>query len=174
MYTRLGPCLLALAGCVSYGKTEDDDDEPPGWSWFFDGGSSGSDDSGSGTNSPGGPDFSVSWGGSSMTLSISGGSGSYWFGMAETGCADPGNCWYGEDCLYGDLTGTYYYCHPADSNGVTLQYTSDLDLDESSETLLNESLASDVTYYVESASSGECWAWGHDTSYYAALDCENL
>ena len=119
--------------------------------------------------------YAVSWGGSSVDLSITDGdsAASYWFGLAETGCGDPDNCWYGEDCVYGDLTGNYFYCHPASTSGVSLSYGGDFSaLSEGSETVFGDSsFDGTVTYYVEDSSSGACWAWGHDSSYYAGLGC---
>ena len=135
------------------------------------------------TSSPGGesdadadadadPDLSVAWNSGSVDLTISGGSAG-WFGMAETGCGDPTNCWYGEDCIYGDLTGTYFYCHPTNSSGVSLLYGGDFaSLIEGTETVFGgSSFDGSVTYYFEDDSDGACYIWGHDTSYYSGLGC---
>ncbi len=123
-------------------------------------------------------DFSDSWGSSSLDLNITNGDAgaSYYFGTAETGCDDPDNCWYGEDCIYGDLTGLYFYCHPASVTGVSLAYGGDYaNLNEGSETVYTDSsFEPNVTYYVEDAISGSCWIWGDDTSYYAGLGCDEI
>ena len=119
------------------------------------------------------PDFAVSWGSGAVDLTITNGSPtqSYYFGMAETGCDDPTNCWYGEDCIYGDLTGSFFYCHPATSTGVALSYGGPFDnLQAGVETVFGgPSFDGTVTYYVEDNNS--CWVWGHDPSYYSKVDC---
>jgi hypothetical protein len=65
------------------------------------------------------PSFSVDWGGSAVTLSVSGGGSTYWWGIAETSSsADP---WTGEDCVYGytlsDGSVLGPYCHDAGATG---------------------------------------------------------
>ena len=102
--------------------------------------------------------FCVEWTDGAVVLSITGGSGEHWFGMAETGCADPDSCWYGEDCVYGDLTGGYNYCHPAGETGVSLHYGGDFaSLLAAQETVFaGPEFEPAVTYYVESSASGEC------------------
>ena len=118
-------------------------------------------------------EFSVAWNSGSVDLTITNGdsSQSYYFGMAETGCGDPANCWYGEDCIYGDLTGNYFYCHPANNDGVSLLYGGPFDsLQVGTETVFGgSSFDGTVTYYVEDNNS--CWAWGHDPSYYSKVGC---
>ena len=118
-------------------------------------------------------EFSVAWNDGSVDLTITNGDAtdSYWFGMAETSCDDPANCWYGEDCYLGDLSGTYYYCHPSANGGVSLLYGGDFaDLSQGVETVFGgSSFEPGVTYYVEGDSG--CWAWGDDASYYSALSC---
>lgn len=116
-------------------------------------------------------EFSVTWNSGSVDLSLTGSFSSPYFGMAETGCADPGACWYSEDCIYGDLTDTWFYCHPTNKNGVSLLYGGDLRaLVEGSETVFGgPSFEGTVTYYLEDG--GDCWVWGHDTSYYSGLGC---
>ncbi|MDG1481116.1 MAG: hypothetical protein P8R54_16105 [Myxococcota bacterium] len=118
-------------------------------------------------------DASVAWNAGSVDLTLTGGVSGY-FGMAETGCADADNCWYGEDCIYGDLTKTYFYCHPTNENGVSLLYGGAFDaLSEGTETVFGgASFDGTVTYYVEQGSA--CYTWGHDTSYYGSLDCTEL
>ena len=62
----------------------------------------------------------VVWESDRLVLLISDGpkGGALRFGLAETGVAKNG--WFGEDCVYGDTTGTYFYCHPARPTGVEL------------------------------------------------------
>jgi hypothetical protein len=116
-------------------------------------------------------DASVSWGSGSVDLTQTGSASGY-FGMAETDC--PENCWYGEDCIYGDITETFYYCHPTNANGVSLLYGGDFaSLSEGTETVFGDSsFDGSVTYYAEQGSA--CYVWGHDTSYYSNLGCTEL
>lgn len=109
----------------------------------------------------------VAWGGSDVTLSITNGSGSYWWGIAET---DPSSDdpWTGEDCLYG-YGGAYYYCHPSSASGVTLSYGATVDnLVEGDTTVFpDNSYAATTAYSLWDASGENCLgAWGSDATYY--------
>ncbi|MCK6505840.1 hypothetical protein L6R53_21040 [Myxococcota bacterium] len=115
------------------------------------------------------------WGGGGIEVELSGGDpGGYFFGLAETRTG--GDAWTGEDCLYGYTTssGTVYsYCHPLSAEGgflVTVE--SILDVFEGSTTL--HSAVLDNTYYLAEAATGDCWVFGHDTSYYGGLGCLDL
>ena len=117
----------------------------------------------------------VSWGSSSVTLTMSGDAGeSYWFGIAETGCANPSECWYGEDCAYGDLSGNYFYCHPTGPTGGSRLYGGSFaQLNEASEKVFSgSSFENTVTDYLED--NANCWVWGDDPSYYTVLSCTEL
>lgn len=119
---------------------------------------------------------SVAWGGSAVALTLTDGSGSYFFGMAETGStcsADPTQCWTGEDCIFG--FSDFLYCHPASATGVSLSYGGAFDaLSEGSDTVFpDNSFDGSVTYYLED-SAGACYVWGDDTSYYSSEGCSSL
>ena len=118
-------------------------------------------------------DASVAWNSGSVDLTQTNGSAGYW-GLAETGCGDPSNCWYGEDCIYGDLTKTYFYCHATDAGGASLLYGGDFAaLNEGTETVFGgSSFDGTVTHYVEQGA--DCYIFGHDTSYYSGLGCTEL
>jgi len=122
----------------------------------------------------GDPSFSDSWSASGVTISITDGSGTYTLGMAETDPAssDP---WTGEDCLDGYTLsdGTVLlYCHPLSSSGGAFSSGGDPnDLDEDNETVFTSALENVITYAAWSDSSGECWTWGADTSYYTGEGC---
>ena len=123
-------------------------------------------------------EVSVTWGASSVDLSIANGDGAgdYWFGLAETGdSADP---WTGEDCYLGydfqTTDGNLSYCHPSSSTGVSLAYGGDVSaLAEGSETVFGSAdFDGTVTYFLEDSTTGACWTWGHSPSYYDALACD--
>ena len=114
-------------------------------------------------------DFAINWNGNDVSLNIANGSGTYFFGMAETTCGDPANCWTGEDCYLGFAD--YAFCHPADATGVALTHVDTLDaIVDGSTTILEADLH--ITYYVED--SADCWIWGDDVTYYAGLGCTEL
>lgn len=126
------------------------------------------------------PNVSVSWTSDGLELDIVGGPGDYYFGLAETaeGVTDP---WTGEDCYQGytdDAGDVYVYCHYVGSSGTTLAYGGDAWALGHGTTAFDQSHDGAVTYYLESSTdlggTGECWVWGGDTSYYAALGCEEL
>ena len=135
-----------------------------------DGGKDSNPEAGTDTDTNADFDASVAWGSSSVDLTQTNGAAGY-FGLAETGCGDPSNCWYGEDCIYGDLTGNYFYCHPTNANGVSLAYGGAYDaISEGADTVFTDSsFDGTVTYYVEQGDA--CYVWGHDTSYYSGLGC---
>jgi hypothetical protein len=122
-------------------------------------------------------EVSVTWGGSSVDLSIANGdaAGDYWFGLAETeGSSDP---WTGEDCYEGYTLGdgsVLSYCHPSSSTGASLAYGGGTsDLSEGSETVFGSAdFDGSVTYFLEDANSGACWVWGATPSYYDGLGCD--
>lgn len=125
------------------------------------------------------PTASVTWGGDSVQVSIAGGPGAYWFGMAET--ADCDDCWTGEDCVYGyDASGTTLsYCHDGTDTGTQLSYGGDAAALNAGETVFTDaSFDGKVTYYLESdpdfGGDGSCYVWGADTSYYDGLGCTEL
>ena len=113
--------------------------------------------------------FEVLWSASDVTLEITNSYTDHTFGMAQTACSDPANCWTGEDCYLGFVN--YNFCHTTDDNGVTLQTVAGItDIIEGSTTLFYEGLH--ITYYV--ANSSQCWVWGDDISYYKELGCTGL
>ena len=123
------------------------------------------------------PTFAVSWGDSSVSLSITDAAdgASYYWGITEnSGCDD---CWTAEDCFMGyDLgTGTNLsYCHPVSATGGELSYGAGAtDVVEGSTTLFWEAAYSTkVTYIVDDRSSADapCWTWGADTTYYGGYE----
>jgi hypothetical protein len=134
---------------------------------------------GTGTTGPGNPTASVTWGAASVDVTISGGPGAYWFGMAETvGCDD---CWTGEDCVYGyDASGTTLaYCHDGTDTGTSLTYGGNANaLDAGTTVFADAAFDGSVTYYLESdpdfGGDGSCYVWGADNSYYDGLGCTAL
>lgn len=130
-----------------------------------------------GTTGDGGTTTSMdcAWGGGGLTVDIFGGdSAGYWLGLAETACG--GDCWTGEDCVYGYTTGSgtvYSFCHPMSSTGVYLSTVTSIGaIVEGSSTIHSEALNN--TYFMEEVSTGACWVWGHDTSYYGGLGCSDI
>ena len=115
------------------------------------------------------------WGGGGIDVILTNGdSAGYNFGLAETN----GNAqaWTGEDCYLGYLAndGTLYdFCHPlAASGGFLTSVGSFDDIVEGSTTI--HTAAIENTYYLEEVSSGSCWTWGDDTSYYGGLGCADV
>jgi len=93
-------------------------------------------------------------------------------GMAETGAPNASG-WTGEDCYVGYAS--FNYCHTI-GNTATLSEVSDCSVSsivEGSTTLFDASKDPFLTYYL-SDSDGNCYVWGEDTTYYAALGCEVL
>lgn len=139
----------------------------------------GGDDTSGGTSEL---SFAVTWGSSSVELSISDDEGrAFWFGMAETnaGCGD--ECWTGEDCLYGYTspnTGTTYgpYCHDAGTEGISLTYGGDpTNLQEGTTVFPDSSYKGNVAYYFEDQDSGDCWVGGlNGASYYSGQGCTSV
>lgn len=92
------------------------------------------------------------------------------FGMAETE-AGVGVGWFGEDCYLG--TGSWNYCHPITGTTLHLDQVADIaDIVEGQTTLFWTGM--DLTYFLEDANTGDCWVWGHDTTYYYGLGCSVL
>ena len=122
------------------------------------------------------PSFAVSWGDSSVSLSITDAAdgASYYWGIAENGATGG---WTAEDCFMGyeledgtNLT----YCHPASATGVELAFgAGPFDVVEGSTTLFpDNSFSTAVTYIVDDRSSADapCWTWGFDTTYYGGYE----
>ena len=133
----------------------------------------------------GGMEVSVTWGASSVSLTITGGdaNASYEWGLAETGSTcdnGSGDCWTGEDCLDGYTTGSgtlYSYCHSLTSNNsITLDYgASPEGLSEGQNTVFgNSNFDGSITYFLDDSTSGTCYVWGDDTSYYSGIGCNEL
>jgi len=91
---------------------------------------------------------------------------SWSFGMAETG--QP-NGWTGEDCYMGYAW--INVCHSVGINSSIPEVTSCSALDVTDgRTLLDASKDPFLTYFLED-SLGNCFVWGHDTSYYGPMVC---
>ncbi len=151
--------VIGLVGCPGDDKCDSGDSACGGESGEGEGEGEGEVD----------PTFSSSWSSSGVTISIENGSGSYTLGMAETDPASP-DPWTGEDCLDGYTLSTgevLLYCHGLSSSGGALSSGGDPNaLAEGSETVFTSALEDVITYAVWSDTSGECWTWGNDTSYY--------
>jgi hypothetical protein len=112
-----------------------------------------------------------------LFVEISGGAGTYDFGMAETGVGEYG--WFGETCIPGDEPYGYPdygvdVCHTLGSTGGTLVSVSPNvgDVDDGY-TLFNEDIGNDgtITYALFQIGGDACWVWGDDPLYYAAFGC---
>ena len=93
------------------------------------------------------------------------------FGMAETGSPVG---WYGEDCFMG--YGGFNYCHDFTGDTLNLAEVTDcsvLSVVEGQTTLFDAAKDPYLTYILGN-DQNECWVWGHDVSYYAALPCTEL
>lgn len=120
---------------------------------------------------------SVSWSGSGVSVTLSGGSGgAYEFGMAETGAGAPG--WYGESCIPGDEPWGYddygyEICHSLSSTGGFVP-SVDFSNVGTNQTLFESAHAPDITYFVGAVGSADCWVFGENPSYYSDFGCESL
>jgi len=91
------------------------------------------------------------------------------FGMAETGS---GNGWFGEDCFEGYAN--FNFCHSIGINANIPEVSSCSALDVADgATLFDAEKDPFLTYYLED-SLGNCFVWGHDTSYYGPLACVDM
>jgi hypothetical protein len=183
LLSLLPALTLSMSVACLDGKDDDDEDEDEDedsggdTTWGTTTGSTGTTGTSTGTNV--GPLVSVNWGSSAVELSIEGGPGAYWFGIAETsGCND---CWTGEDCVFGyDASGTFLaYCHDSWDEGTSLSYGGAAAALAAGTTVFPDSgYSADVTYYLESdpeyGGDGSCYTWGDDTRYYDGLGCTNL
>lgn len=176
--------VLLLPGLIACGKDDEDeddeDDDCPDTADCDDGTTTG------GTTTTGGgggtPSASVTWGGSSVDVAVSGGGGAWWFGLVETGSGcGAGECWTGEDCVYGyDAGGTVFnYCHDAGDSGTSLSYGGDPSALAAGTTVFPSAEYDGLTtYYLESdpefGGDGQCYVWGDDPGYYSGLGCTEL
>ena len=145
------------------------------------GGTDGGGTDGGGTDgggADGGTDtltMDCAWDSSGLQVDLTNGdSAGYNFGMAETDCG--GQCWTGEDCFdgYTASDGTVYnYCHPMSATGGYLTtVTTVADIVEGSTTVFSADLT--TSYYLEEVTSGDCWTWGYDTTYYTGYGCADI
>jgi hypothetical protein len=124
-------------------------------------------------------EISLAWSRSGVKITLTNGSGAYDFGMAETGVGDPG--WYGESCVLGEEPWGmpdygYDVCHTLSSTGGTVIGVRNVSDVADGTTIFTESIhdAGNITYVLFSESTGDCWAWGHDASYYDEFGCAEL
>lgn len=113
----------------------------------------------------------VSWGLDELRLEVTGASGPFWFGIAET-LPGSSEAWTGEDCLEG--TETQRYCHPVPANSLTLRYGSaSARVIEGETTAFSSSEhASTTTFSLWDTSGQRCLgAWGADPTHYEGV-CE--
>jgi hypothetical protein len=161
--------VFALVGCP--GKTCDSGDSGSC------GETGGSSDTDTDTDADTDADFSatVTWSADGVAVGLTNGSGTYSFGMAETGSA---NGWYGEDCIdgAGPNSGDYDICHDSmPAGGYSLASVHDPDAVVANETtLLLDSMADGITYLIYSNATGDCWTSGNDTSYYGDFGCTDM
>ncbi len=118
---------------------------------------------------------SVSWLSNRISVAIAGApsNASYRLGIAETGgnCGDL--CWTGEDCYLG--YSNWRYCHDLSTTGGTLYYGGDAtSLDPGETVFYNDAFEPYTTFYLVDDTSGSCWVWGDQISYYQALGCVEL
>lgn len=79
--------------------------------------------------------------------------------------------WPGEDCFLGYYWYTGYpRCHPFDGLLILTQTNTSNPLYEGVTTYLSADVQTGLTYYAETT-TGDCYAWGHQPSYYAAAGC---
>ena len=106
-------------------------------------------------------DFDVAFDRTGVDVVITGGSGNYDFGMAETGSVFPG--WLGEDCL-GGVPG-YDLCHTNVGDRFRLMsVTSSTTVVPGVSTLFDYLNAGGVTFVV--VDGAQCYTKGNDPSYY--------
>ncbi|MFT5679451.1 MAG: hypothetical protein ACI8RZ_000355 [Myxococcota bacterium] len=122
--------------------------------------------------------MSVSWSGGGLTVSITGGSGAYELGIAETGEGVSG--WYGESCIPGDEPRGYddygyEVCHSLSATGgfITSVYPEIGDVGTNL-TLFQQDFAPNLTYFLGETGSADCWVMGEDVSYYSDFGCQTL
>lgn len=186
---------LVLSGCSFLQKDDDDDDDDGDGGAFPDdtgvdadggtgdgggdggGGDGGGDGDGGSDGGGTAPPLTMdcAWGGGGIEVVMTGGDpAGYLLGMAETGTGY--ETWTGEDCYLGYTAGDgtlYAYCHPLSRSGGFLESVSSfLDIVEGSTTL--HAAEYDNTYYLEEVATSTCWVFGHDTSYYARIDCVDI
>ncbi len=111
--------------------------------------------------------LTTEWTSNGVTVTISGGTAPFEFGMAQTG-TNAG--WFGEDCLEGQ--GTTMVCHTSDSQSFTLKSVASIGaVVEGQTTLFDQADDGGITYYAADDEGG-CVTTGDDPSYYA--DCVEL
>ena len=125
-----------------------------------------------------GDSFTIDWGDSSVSLTITGGADWYYWGIAETSGVD---AWTGEDCSYGYAAGdtTYIYCHLAAGDDTTsLEYGGPYDaLSEGEETVFPQAgnYSDTTTHLIYDANDPtQCWVTGDDPSYYSDWNCDSF
>ena len=126
-----------------------------------------------------GDSLQVDWDASGLTVTLPSGYAITRLGMAET---DPSSFdpWTGEDCVRGYTQSdgsTLLYCHPVAGSSLTLLSASDFTtLDEDTQTAFWRSSANAITYAIWDDSTGACWTWGNDPSYYtiASIGCQAI
>lgn len=151
---------------------DEDEDDDSGWdtTWGTTGGTSSTapTETASGTD----PSITTSWGSTALEVDVAP-TGDYWFGVTETGFSE---AWTGEDCVWGyEYDGTTLaYCHGVSDGSTRLTYGGDpLNLSQGTTVFPDASFQASVTYFLESTSGG-CWVWGNDPSYYDGLGCTEL
>lgn len=122
--------------------------------------------------------ISVTWGASSVDFAFSpSASDDLLVGIAET--ADSENPWTGEDCLNGfvleggDVLGPYCHAVGAGDTALSLAYGGDPNNLAAGTTVFDASFDGLVSYIVYD-STGACWTWGEDTSYYSGEGCTEM
>ena len=129
-------------------------------------------DSDTDTDTDAAPDnIVVSWPAGSVTVDITGGSGTYEFGITQTGA----KAWTAEDCIGGTYAGYGPFCKTVNANDTTsFACVKTPDEVTNSTTLFCDVDSSTLTYYFNASDDSWCGVSGPDASYYADYGCENL
>ena len=145
------------------GDDDDDDDLEVSVVWTDDG----NDPTDTGTD--GLPDTGC---GDSVAITITDpmGQTAWKFGMAETGSPSG---WYGEDCYLGYAG--YNVCHNIGVSSTITEVTSCALADVADGmTLMDAKKDPFLTYYLEDGTTGDCFVWGEDVTYYGPQSCTEM
>jgi hypothetical protein len=119
-------------------------------------------------------EVNITWSTGSVEVDVTGGSGSYDFGIYETGK----DAWQAESCK-GDTTASFGpFCHTvAGDASTTIPCVSEpADVDDSNTlfciTVENNGNDDFLTYYIGATDDSWCAVSGPDSSDYASLACE--
>ena len=118
--------------------------------------------------------INISWNTATVDVEVTGGAGSYTFGITQTGK----NPWEAEDGIGGTTSGYGPFYHTVAADDTTSIDCVDVPEDVTDNTTLFcgvvETNGGDdsLTYYFASSDDSWCAITGQDTSYYSGLGCE--